>query len=130
MLGIEEDHCIDFFGTVEHPVLYCDCKNHHFHIPAYSRAIIRDVNTLEPLGYGVPGILNLLSPLMRSMPLHSIMNDDLAILHEGTTCACGNPAPYFELLGRAGLHEIKTCAAGTAQFLAEDFISPEPRKGG
>jgi Coenzyme F390 synthetase len=34
VLGIEEDHCIDFFGAVEHPVLYCDCKNHHFHIPA------------------------------------------------------------------------------------------------
>jgi len=121
VLGIQEDHCIDFFGAVEHPVLYCDCKNHHFHIPVYSRAVIRDVNTLAPVGYGVPGILNLLSPLMRSMPLHSIMTDDLAILHEGAACGCGNPAPYFELLGRAGLHEIKTCAAGAAQFLEQDF---------
>ena len=125
VLGIQEDHCIDFFGAVEHPVLYCDCKNHHFHIPVYSRAVIRDVNTLAPVSYGVPGILNLLSPLMRSMPLHSIMTDDLAILHEGAACGCGNPAPYFELLGRAGLHEIKTCAAGAAQFLEQDFALPQ-----
>lgn len=117
IFGIPEDHCIDFFGAVEHPILYCDCPNHHFHVPVYSRVIIRDVNTLEPLGYGVPGILNLLSPLMRSMPLHSIMTDDLAILHEGKECGCGNPAPYFELLGRAGLRDIKTCAAGAAKFL-------------
>ena len=130
VLGIKEDHCIDFFGAVEHPVLYCDCKNHHFHIPAYSRIIIRDVNTLGPLGYGEAGILNLLSPLMRSMPLHSIMTDDLAILHEGAACGCGNPAPYFELLGRAGLHEIKTCAAGATQFLDKDIIPPKSVQGG
>ena len=124
VLGIPESHCVDFFGAVEHPVLYCDCKNHHFHIPVYSRVIIRDVNTLEPLGYGVPGILNLLNPLMRSMPLHSIMTDDLAILREGAECGCGNPAPYFELLGRAGLQDIKTCAAGAAQFLMNDALLP------
>jgi len=125
VLSIPEERCIDFFGAVEHPILYCDCKNHHFHIPVYSRVIIRDVNTLEPLGYGRPGILNLISPLMRSMPLHSIMTDDLAILHEGSACGCGNPAPYFELLGRAGLSEIKTCAVGAAQFLEQDFIVPK-----
>ncbi len=117
VLGIREDRCIDFFGAVEHPVLYCDCKNHHFHVPVYSRVLIRDMNSFMPLGYGEPGILNLLSPLMRSMPLHSIMTDDLAILHEGKECGCGNPAPYFELLGRAGLQGIKTCAAGAGQFL-------------
>lgn len=117
VLGIPEENCIDFFGAVEHPVLYCDCKNHHFHVPAYSRVIIRHTTTLAPVPNGTPGILNLVSPLMRSMPLHSILTDDLAILHDGGTCGCGNPAPWFELLGRAGLQDIKTCAAGAAQFL-------------
>ncbi len=117
MLGIPENRCIDFYGAVEHPVLYCDCKNHHFHVPAYSRAIIRDIHTLQPVPNGAPGILNLVSPLLRSMPLHSIMTDDLAILHEGHECGCGNPAPWFELLGRAGVRDVKTCAAGAAEFL-------------
>lgn len=120
VLGIQEEHCRDFFGVVEHPVVYCDCKNHHFHVPVYSRVIIRDVRTLEPVPYGEAGILNLLTPVMRSMPLHSIMTDDLAVLHPGTQCGCGNPAPYFEILGRSGLQDIKTCAAGAAQFLTEN----------
>lgn len=117
VLGIPEKNCIDFFGAVEHPVLYCDCKNHHFHVPAYSRVIIRDPHTLLPVPNGTPGILNLVSPLMRSMPLHSILTDDLAVLHGAGTCTCGNPAPWFELLGRAGIQDVKTCAANAAQFL-------------
>lgn len=118
VLGIPEDRCVDFFGVVEHPVLMCDCENHHFHVPVFSRVLVRDTATLQPVPYGTAGILNLLSPLMHGMPLHSIMTDDLVILHEGAECGCGNPAPYFELLGRAGLQDIKTCAAGAAQFLA------------
>lgn len=117
VLGIPATNCIDIYGAVEHPIVYCDCPNHHFHVPVYSRVIIRDVDTLQPVPYGQAGILNLLSPMLRAMPLHSIMTDDLAILHKGSECGCGNPAPYFELLGRAGLQDIKTCAAGAASFL-------------
>jgi len=119
VLGIDRTHCIDFFGAVEHPILYCDCPNKHFHVPVYCRVIIRDVNTLKPVGFGKEGILNLLSPMMKSMPFHSIMTDDLAVLHEGCKCGCGNEAPYFELLGRAGLQDIKTCAANASQYLEQ-----------
>jgi len=52
VLGIEETDIFEFFGAVEHPILYCDCKNHHFHVPAYSRVIIRDVETLKPVENG------------------------------------------------------------------------------
>ncbi|MFV0350929.1 MAG: acyl-protein synthetase [Oscillospiraceae bacterium] len=118
-LGVPEQNCRDFYGTVEHPVLYCDCKNHHFHVPVYSRILVRDPATLQPLPYGQPGIINLISPLMKSMPLISLLPDDFAILHEGKECGCGNPAPYFEILGRAGLEDIKTCAAGAGEMLEE-----------
>lgn len=121
ILGISSEHCRDFFGAVEHPIIYIDCPNRHFHIPIYSRVFIRDVATFEPIGYGKPGLLNLLTPLSKSMPLHSIVTDDLAILHRSRECDCGNPAPYFELLGRAGLQDIKTCAAGASQFLNMQF---------
>lgn len=119
VLGIPKSHCIDFYGAVEHPVLYSACKNNHFHVPVYSRAIVRDVNTLQPVPFGTPGILNLLSPLVRSMPLHSIVTDDLAVLQHKNPCTCGNPAPYFKLLGRAGLKDVKTCATNAAQFLPD-----------
>lgn len=117
ILGIGEDHIHEAFGAVEHPISYFDCPNHHFHVPVYSRVIVRDTN-LNPLPYGIPGILNLLTPMITSMPFTSIMTDDLAVLHPGEACGCGITSPYFEVLGRVGLADIKTCAAGAAELLS------------
>ncbi|HAL74394.1 MAG TPA: hypothetical protein DCM45_04780 [Clostridiales bacterium] len=72
---------------------------------------------LQPVGFGEPGILNLMTPMMTSMPFCSVMADDLAVLYPGEPCGCGNSAPYFEVLGRVGLADIKTCAAGAAELL-------------
>lgn len=115
-LGIGGDRIREFFGAVEHPIAYFDCPHHHFHVPIYSRVIIRDCN-LWPVGYGVPGLLNLITPMMTSMPFTSVMTDDLAILHPGNECGCGNQSPYFEILGRVGLADIKTCAASASELL-------------
>lgn len=120
ILGISEKNCREFFGAAEHPSLYCDCSQHRFHVPIYSRLIVRDVDTLEPIGYGQAGIMNFITPLADSMPLASILTDDLGILHPPGSCTCGNPAPWFEILGRAGLGEIRTCAAGAAQYLEKN----------
>lgn len=117
VLGIGEEDIVEFFSAVEHPVLYCTCKNHHFHVPVYSRVIIRDVDTLKPLGYGKQGLVNLVTPMMKATPILSVMTDDMGVLHEGTGCGCGIAAPYLELKGRAGIREIRTCAAGAEEFL-------------
>lgn len=117
VFGITEDNIIEFFGAVEHPILYCDCKNHHFHVPIYSRVIIRDVDTLKPLKFGETGLVNLITPMVKATPILSVMTDDLGILHEGNTCGCGNRAPYLEIVGRVAPESIKTCAAGAAEFL-------------
>ena len=115
-LGLGEDRIREFFGAVEHPIAYFDCPNHHFHVPVYSRVIVRDTQ-LRPVGYGEPGLLNLITPMMTSMPFTSVMTDDLAVLHPGSECGCGIRSPYFEVLGRAGLADIKTCAAGASELL-------------
>ena len=115
-LGLDDDRIREFFGAVEHPIAYFDCPHHHFHVPVYSRVLIRDKNLL-PVDYGVPGLLNLLTPMMTSMPFTSVMTDDLAIMHPGEECGCGIKSPYFEVLGRVGLADIKTCAAGASELL-------------
>ncbi|NYB74020.1 acyl-protein synthetase [Sedimentibacter hydroxybenzoicus DSM 7310] len=115
-LGLGGDRIREFFGAVEHPISYFDCPNHHFHVPIYSRVIIRDLN-MKPVDYGVPGMLNLITPMMTSMPFTSVMTDDLAIMHPGEECGCGNSSPYFEILGRVGLADIKTCAANASELL-------------
>ena len=40
VLGLDEENIIEAFGAAEHPILYCDCEKHHFHVPVYSRVII------------------------------------------------------------------------------------------
>ena len=45
------------------------------------------------------------------------MTDDLGVLHDGGECGCGCNSPFLEIIGRVGLKEIKTCAAGAAELL-------------
>lgn len=109
---IPEENIFESFGAVEHPIWYADCRAHHFHVPVYSRVIIRDVDTLEPVPNGTIGLVNLLTPMVWGCPLLSVMTDDLGVLHDGDTCPCGTPSPWLEIIGRVGMVDIKTCAAG------------------
>ena len=117
VFGIVDSDIVEFYGAVEHPILYCDCERHHFHIPIYSRVIIRDPETLEPLPNGKMGLVNLISPMVKATPILSVMTDDLGVLHDGNECGCGINSPFIEIIGRVGLREIKTCAAGAADIL-------------
>ena len=117
VLGLGGDCFKEIYSVIEHPIIYADCSCHHFHVPVYSRVIIRDINSFKPVDYGVPGIINLITPMITSMPFTSIMTDDIAIVHRGEECGCGIKSPFFEILGRAGLEDIKTCAANAAEML-------------
>ena len=110
-LGIEKHSCFEFYSAVEHPIPYVKCRNGHFHVPIYSRAIIRDVKTLEPVPMGCLGLLSFISPMVSSIPLTSVVTDDIAVLYDGNGYGCGINTPYFELKGRAGVSQIKTCTA-------------------
>lgn len=117
VLGVEEEAVHEFFGAVEHPIFYNACPRHHFHIPAFSRVIIRDPETLEPLPMGRVGLVNLITPLINATPVPSVMTDDLGVLSPGEDCGCGISTPCLTILGRVGAREIQTCAAGAAQLL-------------
>ena len=118
VLDIDEENIVEFFGAVEHPILYTDCKCHHFHIPVYSRVIIRNPYDFSPVPNGQIGLVNLLSPMMQSAPLLSVMTDDLGILHS-EKCPCGAKSPWLEIIGRVGVGDVITCAAGADEYLKE-----------
>jgi len=120
VLGISEDHIHEFFGAVEHPIFYNACSRHRFHIPIYARVLIRDVHTLEPLPMGQIGLVNLISPLINGTPVTSVITDDLGFLEPGEACGCGISSPTLTILGRVGLTDITTCAAGAAQLLGKE----------
>lgn len=121
VLGVPEENVVEFFGAVEHPILYTDCRSHHFHVPIYSRVVVRNPDTFEPVPCGQVGLINLMTPMVRSVPLISVMTDDIGILHdpaaEGDPCPCGEQAPWLEIIGRVGVRDIVTCAAGAEEIL-------------
>ncbi|MBQ2765122.1 MAG: acyl-protein synthase [Firmicutes bacterium] len=117
MLGIPEANCRDGYGSTEHSVPYFECPHHHFHIPVYSRMIIRDVETLEPLPYGEPGFANFITPHLMSVPGVSVLMGDMAVLHAPEECGCGIETPFMEILGRAGTSKAKSCAITASELL-------------
>ncbi len=119
MLGIPDERMRDGFGSVEHCVPYVECSKHEFHIPAWSRVLIRGVRTLEALPAGETGYLNFISPYITSVPAVSVLMGDLATRHEAHECSCGTPAPFFRIVGRAGLTSNKSCAVAAAEILSQ-----------
>ena len=114
-LGIRRQNFKDHFSTAEHPVNYVACEMNHFHVPVFSRVIIRGVNTLKPVENGTPGVLNLITPILSSAPYGSIITDDIAVLRDN--CGCGVVSPYVDIIGRVGLSNIRTCTQQASEFL-------------
>ncbi len=116
-LGIPDHRLRDGFGSVEHSIPYVECKNHNFHVPIYAKVIIRDLTNLKSLGYGKEGFLHFLSPYITSIPAHSVMMGDLAILQPAKACGCGVNTDWFSILGRAGISKNKSCAIAASELL-------------
>jgi len=121
-LGIPDFRCRDGFGSVEHSVPYIECERHHMHVPVWSRAFIRDVRTLEVLGYEKPGYLSFVTPYITSVPAISVVMGDLAVMHPPEACGCGINTPWFDIAGRAGLSKNKSCAVSAAELLKKEAV--------
>lgn len=121
-LGIPQGRCRDGYGSVEHAIPYFECSHHQFHVPIWSRIFIRDVRTLEPLGYNEPGFLHFVTPYITSVPAVSVMMGDLAVLHPPEECSCGLLTPYFEILGRAGTSKSRSCAIAASELLQRGTV--------
>lgn len=117
MLGFSEKNCRDGYGSTEHSVPYFECANHQFHIPIYSRLIVRDVASLAPLPDGVAGFANFITPHLLSVPGISVLMGDLVSKHPGAECGCGISAPFMKVLGRAGTSKAKSCAIAASELL-------------
>lgn len=116
-LGIPSDRLRDGFGSVEHCVPYIECVRHRFHVPIWSRVIIRDVASLQPLPFGNTGYLQFMSPYITSVPAQSVLMSDLGELYPAEACDCGASTPWFVVKGRAGLSRNKSCAIAAAELL-------------
>ena len=110
VFGCSPDCVIDFYGMVENVgVIYPDCPEGNKHVPRFGEVIVRDPLTLEPVGAGGCGILQVCSVLPSSFPGHLLLTEDIAevVMYDG--CPCGRRGTGFRFAGRVPKAEIRGC---------------------
>jgi phenylacetate-coenzyme A ligase PaaK-like adenylate-forming protein len=115
-VGIPCANVRDLFGMTEHGIAYVDCEEGHLHVPVYAHAVTRDPATLSIQAAGVPGILQLFTPLPRSYPSLSLLTSDEVILRD-TPCRCGRSGLWLEYSERLGLTQYNGCAIRALEYL-------------
>lgn len=116
-LGVPDTRIRESYGSVEHSIPYFECSCHNLHIPVWSKLFVRDVKTLQVLDYDEVGYLQFVTPYITSVPAISVMMGDLGAMYPAESCNCGLKTPYFEIKGRAGISQNKSCAVSAAELL-------------
>ena len=108
-LNISRVH--NYYGMVEQTgSIFMECEHGYFHTSEFSSIIIRDQNTFSKIGFGKPGLIQLLSIIPRSYPGHSILSEDIGIIYGFDDCKCGRKGNYFKVMGRIEEAEIRGCS--------------------
>ncbi|WP_016956759.1 hypothetical protein [Catenovulum agarivorans] len=101
----------DYYGMVEQTgTIYMQCEHGHLHCPVWSDVVVRDINSLAQLKNGQQGLLQVNSALPTSYPGHSILTEDLAVIHGEDDCPCGRLGKYFTLHGRVPNSQVRGCS--------------------
>ena len=120
LFGIERKRVIDIYGITECPIVFgSHWSDKHedfvFHCPQYSRIIIRDIESLEPLKKeGDRGFLEVLTPFGSSASVkHAVIVDDHVELvsRTGPCTETGREGATFRILGRISQSEGIGCSS-------------------
>jgi len=107
--GIER--VFNYYGMVEQVgSIFMECGHGHLHSPVFADVVVRDPTTLEALPFGKAGALQVLSALPLSYPGHSLLTEDMGVVHGEDDCLCGRKGRYFSVLGRLPQAEARGCS--------------------
>ncbi|MGE5516866.1 MAG: acyl-protein synthetase [Bacteroidota bacterium] len=101
----------NFYGMAEQVgSVFMEGEDGHLHPPAFADIIVRDPLTLRVLPAGEVGVAQVVSLLPHSYPGHSLLTEDLAVVH-----ACDAPGnamrgKAFSILGRVPRAELRGCS--------------------
>ncbi len=116
VLGAAPQQVLDFYGMVEQVgTVLVDCPAGHKHAPAFADVLIRRPYTLEPVGRGEEGIIEVLSALPSSYPGQALLTEDQGVLMGVDDCPCGRKGTYFRFLRRIEEAEVRGCGDTFAQ---------------
>ena len=109
LTSLEKIH--NFYGMVEQVgSIFVECEEGHLHTPNFADIIIRDTQTLEPLGFNVQGFIELLSIIPRSYAGHALLSEDIGEILGEDDCSCGRMGKYFRVIGRVAAAEARGCS--------------------
>jgi hypothetical protein len=101
----------NFFGMVEQVgSVYLEGEDGYLYAPNFADVVIRDPATWREAPIGQPGVIQVLSVLPLSYPGHSILTEDLGVLHGVDDSSCGRCGKYFSVLGRVPKAELRGCS--------------------
>jgi phenylacetate-coenzyme A ligase PaaK-like adenylate-forming protein len=110
VFGCAPNRVIDFYGMVESVgVIFPDCAEGNKHAPVFADAIVRNPLTLEPVGPGETGLIQVSSVLPTSFPGHHFLTEDMAEVIALDGCPCGRRGVAFRFKGRAPKAEVRGC---------------------
>ena len=101
----------NFYGMVEQVgSVFIDGDDHTLYAPNFADIIVRDPVTLREVPTGTPGIIQVLSLLPRSYPGHSLLTEDLGVVHGIDQNHGGRMGKRFSVLGRVAKSELRGCS--------------------
>lgn len=101
----------DYYGMAEQTgCIYLECEYGHLHASTYSDILIRNMQDFSVCEIGTEGTIQVLSPMARSYPGHSILTEDQGILLGIDDCPCGKKGKYFKVTGRMQHAEVRGCS--------------------
>jgi hypothetical protein len=102
---------IDYYGMAEQAgSIFFECESGFFHESKFSTVIVRDPYSLLPLEIGKLGLVQVISKLPTSYPGHSILTQDLGMMHGVDDCPCKRPSRYFSIEGRMPNSQVRGCS--------------------
>ena len=101
----------NFYGMAEQVgSVFLEGEDGYLYPPNFADVIIRDPLTFREQPIGKPGVIQVLSLLPRSYPGHSILTEDLGVIHGVDNSTCGRKGKYFSVIGRVPKAELRGCS--------------------
>ena len=101
----------NFYGMVEQVgSVFLEGEDGYLYAPNFAEVIVRDPVTMREAPTGCPGVIQVISALPLSYPGHSILTEDLGVVHGADDSTCGRKGKYFSILGRVPKAELRGCS--------------------
>ena len=104
-------HVYNFYGMVEQVgSVFVEGEDGLLYPPSFADVIVRDPATWAEAAIGQPGVIQVVSILPRSYPGHSILTEDLGVVHSVDAGVGGRMGKAFSVIGRAPRAELRGCS--------------------